>query len=179
MALVGAEGFADERLGDLDGLVHRVLPRADGHHVGVVVLARERRDLGVPGQGGTHAHHLVRRDLLAVPGPADDDAEAVRLGHHRLARGEADGRVVVQGVVGEGPVVHQVVPLGGQLLDEDGLQLEPSVVRGDVDAHGAILPHGRPPEHGSRPVRAVVGPYRARRGLGRRLRLGPCRRFGA
>jgi hypothetical protein len=42
----------------------------------VVVLAARAGRVVVPGQRRAHAGHLVRRDLLAVARPADDDAEA-------------------------------------------------------------------------------------------------------
>src|SRR5690606_25167884 len=116
----------------------------DRDDVRVVVLAPEARGLEVPRERGAHARDLVRRDLLAVAGAADDDAERARLRGDRLARGEAERRVVVLGVVRVGAVVHDVVARGTEVLHEVGLELEAGVVRGDVNAHAPIMPQRAP-----------------------------------
>ena len=81
-------------------LVERVLPGADRHHVGVVVLAGQLRGLDVPGQRRPHPGDLVRGDLLAVAGAADHHAEAARIGDHPGAGVQAERRVVVVRVEG-------------------------------------------------------------------------------
>ena len=73
-------------------------PMADD--LGVVVLAAQLRGLDAPGQRAPDARDLVRRDLLAVAGAADHDAEAAGVVEDGLRRGDAVRRVVVGGVVG-------------------------------------------------------------------------------
>ena len=51
VARVAAEGLGDERLDERDGVVDRVLPRADRDDVGVVVLPAQLRGLGAPHAG--------------------------------------------------------------------------------------------------------------------------------
>jgi hypothetical protein len=80
---------------------------------------------------------LVRRDLLAVAGPADHDAETARVGHDGLPGGDAEGRVVVLWVEGRRPVVHNLVAGGGQVFLEVLDQVESGVVAAQVYAHGA------------------------------------------
>ena len=64
--------------------------------------------------------------------------------HDRERRVDAERRVVVQGVVGLGSVVHHVVALGGQVADQVGAQLHAGVVGGDVDARECrSCGHGR------------------------------------
>jgi hypothetical protein len=57
---------------------------------------------------------LVRGDLLAVAGSAEDDPERLDagalVGDGRLRRADAERRVVVQGVVLDRPVVDDLVP---------------------------------------------------------------------
>ena len=115
----------------------RVHPAADGHHVGVVVLAAERGGLLAPGERGAHALDLVRGDLLAVAGAADDDAEAVRVRGRPLGGTEAERRVVVLGVVDVGTAVDGLVAVGREPLDEVVLQFEAGMVGAEVHAHGA------------------------------------------
>src|SRR6478609_2510528 len=151
VARVAAERLGEERVDELDGLVDRVLARADGDDVRVVVLAPQAGRVEVPRERGAHAGHLVRGDLLAVARPPDDDAERARLRDDRLARGEAERRVVVEGVELVGPVVHDVVARGLEVLDEVGLELVAGVIGGDVNAHGPHHAAGGPPAVGARP----------------------------
>ncbi len=125
-----------EGLHELRRLVLRVHAGAHRDHVGVVVLAAQRRGLLAPGQRRAHALHLVRRDLLAVAGAADDDAEGVRVGRRALCGAEAEGRVVVEGVVDVGAAVHGVVAGLLEPLDEVVLEFEARMVRAEVHAHG-------------------------------------------
>ena len=98
-----------ERVDEGQCLVDGVHPAADADQLGVVVLAGQRRRLDAPRQGAARAGHLVGGDLLAVAGAADDDAEAVRVGDGPLRRRDAERRVVVLGVVGEGAAVDRLV----------------------------------------------------------------------
>src|SRR5690606_7728631 len=117
-----------------------MLARTHGDDPRVVVLAGELRDLLVPGERATGALHLVRGDLLAIAGAADDDAQrlgAVRAGgDDGLGGSDAERRVVVQRVVLERPVIDDLVPGPGQVRLERLLELEASVVSAQVDLHG-------------------------------------------
>src|SRR5690606_38972855 len=166
VALRTGERLGDEGLAEGDRVVRGVLACAQGDDVGVVVLSRQVGGVEVPHERRAHSAHLVRRDLLAVAGPAEDDPQAPRLGDDGLPRGEAAGRVVVLGVVLVSPVVPDVVPPGGGGLDTGGLELEAGVLGGDVDTQGPILPGRR--------GRSVGGPPAAP-SPGSRI-VGACRR---
>jgi hypothetical protein len=111
--------------------------RAHGDDVGVVVLAAEGGGLLAPGEGGAYALDLVGGDLLAVAGTADDDAEGVGVGGGAFGGAEAEGRVVVLGVVDVGAAVDGVVTRRLQPLDEVVLQFEAGMVGAEVHAHGS------------------------------------------
>src|SRR4051812_41124882 len=99
VALFAGERGTEEGLDELRRLFLGVHAGADGHDVGVVVLAAQRGGLLAPGEHGAYAGDLVRGDLLAVAGAADDDAERARVRHGALGGAEAERRVVVLGVV--------------------------------------------------------------------------------
>ena len=112
---------------------------ADADQLGVVVLAGQRRGLHAPRQRAPGAGHLVGRDLFAVAGSADDDAEALGVCDGPLGRRDAEGRVVVLGVVGEGAAVDRLVAAGLEVLDDGLLEFVSGMVRAEVDAHGGHL----------------------------------------
>src|SRR6266576_9908 len=99
----------EERLGQAERLVHWMVARADAHDVGVVVLAGQPCGVLAPHEGGAHAFDLVRRDLLAVAGAPDDDAQASRILDRAGSRGEARRRVVVVQIEGQRTAVDRLV----------------------------------------------------------------------
>ena len=104
-----------------------------------------------PGERAPDALDLVGRDLLAVAGATDHDAEAVEalgaVGGHSLGRPEAEAGVVVEGVVDERSVVDGLVAVVDQPHQEVVLQLEAGVVGAQVNAHGESLAE---PDRGDR-----------------------------
>src|SRR6266568_1215998 len=129
----------EERLGQAERLVHWMVARADAHDVGVVVLAGQPCGVLAPHEGGAHALDLVRRDLLAVAGATDHDAQASRILDRAGRCGEARRRVVVVQVERERTAVDRLVAETGQVLDECSLELESRVVAAEVDAHAGII----------------------------------------
>src|SRR5699024_2249238 len=75
VALLARERLGEEQVDQRLELLLGVLAGADGDDVGIVVLAGQAGRVLVPDQGGAHPGDLVRRDLLAVAGAADHDAE--------------------------------------------------------------------------------------------------------
>src|SRR5690606_38268578 len=98
--------------------------------------AGELGDLHAVAEGRAHAGHLVRGDLLAVAGAADDQPEAARVVDDAGRGGQAVRRVVVVGVVGVWADVDRLVAGPGQPGDEVGLEVEAGVVGAEVYAHG-------------------------------------------
>ncbi|GMA36821.1 hypothetical protein GCM10025876_30250 [Demequina litorisediminis] len=93
--------------------------------------------------------------LLAIAGTADDDAKVTSRSKDRLRGIDAEGGVVVEGVVFVGAVVDHFIASVGEVLLQVLLELVPGVVRGDVDAHAPIMPHRTRPERNDP---AGVGP---------------------
>jgi hypothetical protein len=136
VARVAAEGLGQERLDQAERGRLVVHPRTDADQVGVVVLTGQLGGLDAVGQGAAGAADLVGRDLLAVARAPDHHAQAARVGDGRLGGGEAERRVVVDGVVRCRPVVDGLVPEVGETAPQRLLQLEAGVVRTEMDAHG-------------------------------------------
>ena len=140
VALVAGERRRDEPVDEGRGLVEGVLAGADGDDVRVVVLARELGGRDAPDERRADAAHLVRRDLLAVAGSAEDDAERLDavglIAHDGLRGADAEGRVVIERLVVERPVVDDLVSLIAQVVLQLRGELEAGVVGRDVDAHG-------------------------------------------
>ena len=103
----------------------------------------EQRGLLRPGERAADAGDLVGRDLLAVAGAADHDAEAVQavgaLGGDGLGRAQAEDRVVVDGVVDERAVVDGLVAVLGEPGGQVVLEVESGMVGAEVHAHAAHL----------------------------------------
>src|SRR5690606_28639122 len=79
VALLAGERLGQEHVDQRLELLLGVLAGAHRDHVRIVVLAGQARGLLVPHQRGADALDLVRGDLLAVAGAADDDAEGAGL----------------------------------------------------------------------------------------------------
>lgn len=80
---------------------------------------------------------LVGRHLLAVAGAADDDTEGVAVRHGALGGTQAEGRVVVVGVVDVRAAVDRLVVGGLQPLDEVVLQFVTGMIGAEVHAHAS------------------------------------------
>ncbi len=104
-----AERLREKRPDQPDRLSHAVHPSTDRDHLGVVVPPGQPGRLLAPRQPAPDTGHLVGRDLLAVPGAADDDSEALRIVADRLGHPQAVGRVVVGRVVDVRAVVDRFV----------------------------------------------------------------------
>jgi hypothetical protein len=99
------------------------------------VLTRQLGRLGVVGERGTDAGHLVRRDLLTVARAADDDAEGAVVGDNAPSSFDAERRVVVLSVVDVRAHVDDVVAGTLEVLDEVVLQLVTGMVTSQIHAH--------------------------------------------
>ena len=147
VALFLAPRLGDEGVDDGQRLLFGVHAAAEADELGVVVLAGQAGGLRGPGQGAARTLDLVRRDLLTIAGTAEDDAERARVVDGAGGGLDAEGRVVVLGVVGVGASVDHLVPGGLQVLGDGVLGLEAGVVRPQVDAHdgdSATRLHGSP-----------------------------------
>ena len=98
----------------------------------------EPRRVQVVDQRGPDAAHLVRRDLLALAGPADDDPALGLARHHRATDGGAE-RGVVDRLGRVGAEVEHVVALRREERDEVRLEREAGMVRTDRDLHRANI----------------------------------------
>ena len=138
MALVFAEGLFQEGLDEFGRLLNAVLAAADGDHVGIVVLAGKTGSVQIPRERGADSLDLVGRDLFAVPGTAEDDAERINssllVRDHGQSGADAEPGVIVEGIVDLRSVVHDLIALLPEMADEMSAQLHASVVGGDVDA---------------------------------------------
>lgn len=110
-------------------------PGTEAEHVGVVVLACQGRRFEVVPERGPRTAHLVGSDLLAVARTPDHDPQAAGIGHHPLGGVDAEGRVVVLGVIAEGTAVRHLVPGGAKSIEQCPLQLEARVIAAQVNAH--------------------------------------------
>lgn len=140
VSLIAGERLGKERVHQFHGLFKRVLTPSDSDYVGVVVLACQLCGVDAPRKRRSHAGRLVGRDLLAVSGAADHDAQGAGLRNNGLAGLNAKRRIVVKGVVDERTVVDHIVTLGGEVLEQVFLELEPGMVRCNVNTHGDIMP---------------------------------------
>jgi hypothetical protein len=138
----------DEAVDEGDGLVDGVLTGADGDHVGVVVLPGQLGGRDAPDERGADTAHLVGGDLLAVARSAEHDAQ--RLDPAAWSRttawaADAERGIVVERVVLDRPVVHDVVALPREVVLQLRGELETRMIGGDVDAHAPILGSARVP----------------------------------
>jgi len=136
VTLVPAEGLGEEGIDDRQARPQIMHATAQGDDVGVVVLPGESGGLNRPGQCRSHPVDLVGGDLLSVAAAPENNAKTPGVGHDGLPTVQAEGGVVVIRVVGVGSMVDDGVPLFPQVLDHGALELESSVVGGDMDAHG-------------------------------------------
>lgn len=134
---------AQERVDNRERFGGGVHPAADADQLGVVVLPGQLRGLGAPRQRTARPGHLVGRDLLAIAGPTDHDPQALGVGHRAGRRRDAERRVVVLGVVAEGPAVDRLMAGLLQVLDDRFFEFVTGMVAAEVDAHGAILSEPR------------------------------------
>ncbi len=158
-----------ECVDDPKRLLDGVHAPADADQLSVVVLARQRGGLGAPGQGAAGTRNLVGRDLFAVAGTTEHDAKAARIADGALRRGDAEGGVVIVGVVAVGAAVDRLVSGLLQVVDDGLLEFESGVVAAEVDAHGGY-PTSSPTPCRERACHARDTPCRT--GAGRTLVLG-------
>src|SRR5690606_6897991 len=126
----------EERVDDGQRLLGGVHAAADADELGIVVLAGQLGGLDAPGEGTSGAGHLVGGDLLAVAGTAEDQAEAARIGDGAASGLDAEGRVVVLGVVFQRAAVHDIVARLLEMSLDVVLQFETGMVGTKVYAHG-------------------------------------------
>ena len=108
--------------------------RADGHHVGVVVLAAELRFERIGTVRAADAVHLVRRDGDADTGRADDDAVLTLPACHGT-RGSLAEDGIVAALSGVGAAVLDLVAQPLQLLFDVFLHSVSAVVTAQCDLH--------------------------------------------
>jgi hypothetical protein len=114
------ERGGDETVDEGDGLVDGVLTGADGDHVGVVVLPSQLGGRDAPHERRPDTVHLVGGDLLAVTRSAEHDAQRLDpcglVADDGLGGADAERGIVVQRVVLDRPVVHDVVALPREVV---------------------------------------------------------------
>jgi hypothetical protein len=146
--LLPRERLGEEQVDEVRGLLERVLAGADRADVRVVVLAGEQRGRLVPDERRADTLDLVRRDLLAVAGAAEDDAQRLHpcglVVDHADRRVDAERGVVVERLVGGGAVVDDLVALRLQMPLEVLREVESGVVRAEVHPHASNPMTGRP-----------------------------------
>src|SRR5215207_11001834 len=108
--LVAREWRSDEGLDEADDVIHRMQADAHRDDPRIVVFAGQPRRVFSPGQRRPNSADLVRRDLLAVAGAAENDAQTLLVASDRVRRPEAEHREVVVLDVLERTVVDHFVP---------------------------------------------------------------------
>ena len=132
---------------------------------------RHARGVEVVAERGAHAVDLVRRDLLALTAAAEHDARLGVAARDRPGDGGAVGRVV-DGILGVGAEIVDVVAPLLQHPDEVLLERIAGVVAADRDAHPASVPRASAavrevadPESASQPAQVASGTsWHGRRG---------------
>lgn len=122
--------------------------RANTHDIRVVVFAGELRRFNRPRKCRTNAGDLVCGNLFTVTGATHHHAERTGLANDGLSSGEAEGRVVVFGVVNMSTVVDDIVAPRAQVIGKGVLCLEGGMVGSNMDPHSAILSRDHPPTSG-------------------------------
>ena len=108
--------------------------RAEGHHVRVVVLARQAGGYRVGQQGAADAVHLVRRDGNADARRAHHDAAFTRAGRDSLGR--RAGKVwIVAAVLRKRAEIHAFHTARSQMGLHGLLQRQRAVVTGNCNFH--------------------------------------------
>ena len=137
--LLTGKRFGDEEVDQTGGLIDRVLASADRDEIGIVVLAGQERRRLAPYQRRARAPHLVRGHLLAVAGTTEDHTQASQsgglIGHHGTGRRDAEGRIVVSWVVGDGTVIDDLMTARTKMLLNVRTEFKTGVIRRYVDAH--------------------------------------------
>ena len=133
------EWLGDECVDKRLRVFHRVLPGADGDDVRVIVFAREAGDVQIPDERRPGADDIVRGDLLSIAGATEDDSErhdtARLIGDDGECRGYAEARIVVEGVVGGGAVINDLVARIREVSLQIPAEVQTCMVGSDVDAH--------------------------------------------
>ena len=109
-------------------------PPADREDVRVVVLARESRRVQIVAERGPYADHLVRRNLLALPAPAEDDAAIGAFLGDRAADRETDRRIVDRRFAVRAAIVHGVAETR-ERFPQMFLQQKARMIGADGDSH--------------------------------------------
>ena len=135
VARIVAERSLDKLVHNRERFFRGMHPAAHGDHVRVVVLATQMRGLSGPSQNRADPRHAVRGQLLAISGAANHHTEGTRIGNYRLSSSDTVGRVVVLGVIFVRAVVHHLVALGFQVLDEGILEFKTGVIGAKMDSH--------------------------------------------
>ena len=101
------------------GFGHVVVDEAAWHyeHVGIVVLARKVRYLGLPAKGCPHMLVLVERDAYALATAADGYARIYLARLNAVGQGMAEVRIVAT-LGGVCPVVLVGVAVGSAVVDD-------------------------------------------------------------
>src|SRR5690606_4087296 len=141
------ERRGQEELHETDRFLRCVHARADADHVGVVVLPGEPRGVLVPGERRADSPHLVRGDLLTVPGAADHDAEAAGIVGDALRGAQHEWRVVVLRVVDERAAVLHLMTLLFEPVGQLVLQFKAGMVGTYIDTHTPSVAAARSGRH--------------------------------
>ena len=109
-------------------------PGADGQDVAVIVTPGQAGGVFVVAQSRPGPKDLVGRQRLPLAAASEHDAEISATLDH-VPGGAGTDRGVVDRLLGEGAEVGHVVTPSPQVLGDDPLEGEPSVVTGDDDPH--------------------------------------------
>lgn len=143
VAFVTREWLADECINEEFGLVDGVLASTDRNQVRVVVLAGEQSSGDAPDQCRAGADDLIRGYLFAVAGSSKDDTKsgdaARQICNCRSRRTDAKAGVVVECVVCLWSMIDDLMAGGPKMFLEVFAELEPRMIRGDVNAHDLQL----------------------------------------
>src|SRR5690606_41744324 len=127
----------------------------DRQHVVVVVQPGDAGGVEVVAEGGPHAAHLVRRDLLTLAGPAEHDAPVGLALRDRATDRGADGWVVDR-LLAARAEVDDLVAERTQRPEQMRLEGEACMVGTDHDAHPRLRALVRPASRWHRPWPGVA-----------------------
>ena len=123
---------------DLVGEAERDDAAAHRENVRIVVLPRQPRRIQIVAKSSADTRDLVRRDLFALPAPAEDDAAVCTSGGDQLRDVDADRRVVDR-LLAVGAAIVDRVPEPRERLLQMFFECEARVVGPNRDAHAAEL----------------------------------------